>query len=165
MSQAPPPPGTPQPEAPMDPQQLNQYALQKVKGPAIALMITGILGVVLGGLNAIYNILMIMGMVGVAANDPNLSAEQANLMQSISPFSGGAGVIFSLIGIVISSLLILATVKMQRLQSFGFAMTMSILAMIPCISPCCILGLPFGIWSLVVLNDAGVKAAFQQNAS
>jgi hypothetical protein len=32
--------------------------------------------------------------------------------------------------------------------------------MIPCISPCCLLGLPIGIWALVVLLKPEVKAAF-----
>ena len=40
-------------------------------------------------------------------------------------------------------------------------MTATILAMIPCISPCCLLGLPVGIWSLVVLLDENVKASFR----
>jgi hypothetical protein len=50
---------------------------------------------------------------------------------------------------------------MKNLQSYGLAMTASIVAMIPCISPCCILGLPFGIWALVILNRPEVKAAFR----
>jgi predicted Zn finger-like uncharacterized protein len=38
--------------------------------------------------------------------------------------------------------------------------TACILAMIPCVN-CCILGLPFGIWGLVVLNKPEVKDAFR----
>ena len=37
----------------------------------------------------------------------------------------------------------------------------SIIMMVPFFSPCCCLGSPFGIWSVVVLNDAQVKDAFQ----
>lgn len=37
----------------------------------------------------------------------------------------------------------------------------AILAMIPCVSPCCLLGLPLGIWALIVLLKPEVKAAFQ----
>ena len=37
-----------------------------------------------------------------------------------------------------------------------------IIAMIPCVSPCCILGLPFGWSALQVLNDPKVAAAFNQ---
>ena len=51
--------------------------------------------------------------------------------------------------------------KMKNLESYSFAMAASIIAMIPCIGPCCLLGIPFGIWSIVVLGDAQVKAAFR----
>ena len=67
------------------------------------------------------------------------------------------GVINLLVGIVV----IVGAVKMKNLESYGFAMASAIIAMVPCISPCCLLGLPFGIWALVVLSDAGVKAAFR----
>jgi hypothetical protein len=39
-------------------------------------------------------------------------------------------------------------------------MAASIIAMIPCVSPCCLLGLPIGIWALVVLMKPEVKSAF-----
>jgi DNA-directed RNA polymerase subunit RPC12/RpoP len=32
---------------------------------------------------------------------------------------------------------------------------------VPGTSPCCLLGLPFGIWALVVLSDIHVRAAFR----
>ena len=49
---------------------------------------------------------------------------------------------------------------MQKLQNYQFALTASIVAMVPCISPCCVFGLPFGIWALVVLNKPEVKSQF-----
>lgn len=66
-------------------------------------------------------------------------------------------VVFSFaIGIV----MIIGGLKMMRLQSHGWAMTASILALLPC-GPASILGLVVGIWSLVVLSRPGVKGAFQ----
>jgi hypothetical protein len=59
------------------------------------------------------------------------------------------------IGIVI----IVGAVKMMRLRSHGLATAASALAMLPC-GPAWLLGLPMGIWSLVVLNRQNVKAAF-----
>ena len=43
----------------------------------------------------------------------------------------------------------------------GLALTGCILACIPCCSPGCVLGIPFGIWGLIVLNQEDVKRAFQ----
>jgi phage FluMu protein Com len=61
-----------------------------------------------------------------------------------------------------SALLILSGHRMRNLQSYRFAVGASVLAMIPCISPCCALGLPVGIWSLTVLWNEEVKRAFRE---
>jgi hypothetical protein len=63
--------------------------------------------------------------------------------------------------LVIGIVIVMGALKMKILQSYGLAMTSSILAMIPCISPCCLLGLPIGIWSVVVLSKPEVKSAFR----
>jgi hypothetical protein len=49
---------------------------------------------------------------------------------------------------------------MQKLSNHGLAMAAAIVAMIPCFSPCCLLGLPFGIWALVMLNKPEVRSQF-----
>ena len=74
-----------------------------------------------------------------------------------------------LVGTVIGHILFLSVngivlagaIQMMKLRSYGFAMTASILAVIPCCSPCFILGIPFGIWGIVVLSNAQVKHAFR----
>ncbi|MDP8924982.1 MAG: hypothetical protein M3O34_19215 [Chloroflexota bacterium] len=48
---------------------------------------------------------------------------------------------------------------MRALRSWGVAMAGAILAIVPC-GPCCLLGLPFGIWAILVLIDDEVKQAF-----
>jgi hypothetical protein len=37
----------------------------------------------------------------------------------------------------------------------------AIVALIPCFSPCCLIGLPIGIWALVVLSKPEVKSQFE----
>jgi len=54
---------------------------------------------------------------------------------------------------------IVGALKMMRLQSYGWAMTASVLALLPC-SPAGLLGLVVGIWALVVLSRPEVKRAF-----
>jgi hypothetical protein len=69
---------------------------------------------------------------------------------------------FLLIGLVVPIVVLLGTIRMEKLQSYGFAMTTAILSIIPCTSPCCFLiGTPIGIWALWVLTDPDVKAAFR----
>jgi hypothetical protein len=65
-----------------------------------------------------------------------------------------------IIAILMGAVILLGGLKMMKLESFGVAMTASILAMIPCLSPCCVIGLPIGIWALVILSKPEVKSAF-----
>jgi hypothetical protein len=58
------------------------------------------------------------------------------------------------------SLVFLAGMRMKELRNYNLAYFGSFLVMAPC-SIAFLVGLPVGIWSLVVLNDAQVKEAFQ----
>jgi hypothetical protein len=49
------------------------------------------------------------------------------------------------------------------LQAYGLAVAASILAIL--ISPANLIGLPIGIWALVVLSQRDVRAAFRRNRS
>lgn len=133
-------PGAGQPDA---------MAAQKVSAPATALMIAGGLGVAMQLLSSAGNLL------GVGAG----AFQQRQAMGML--LTGGANVAMSLIGIVVGGLVVYGAVKMKNLENHGLSMAAAIIAMIPCISPCCVLGLPFGIWAIVVLSDPSVKAAFR----
>lgn len=133
----------------------REAALQAVRGPAMALRVTAIIGLVLVGLSLVVNILTITGMdFGMQQlGDPQFQKILNNL-------SGGLGIIQNVIGAAVGILVLVGASKMGALQNHPFALTTSILAMLPCISPCCLLGLPFGIWALVVLNKPEVKSQF-----
>jgi len=64
-----------------------------------------------------------------------------------------------LLGLAISLLVGYGALQMLKLRSYGWSLAASILALIPCTSPCCVVGLPIGIWALVVLSRPEVKAA------
>ncbi len=36
-------------------------------------------------------------------------------------------------------------------------MTSAVLGIIPCTSSCCLIGLPFGIWAIIAMNDPNVR--------
>jgi hypothetical protein len=101
---------------------------------------------------------LLLNSLAVLANVFRLAARFGPQPGNIDPAIGsGAGVL----GIILAVLLIIGGVKMRKLESFGLAMTASVIAVIPCFSPCCVTGLPFGIWALVVLSDAYVRGAFR----
>lgn len=131
----------------------------KVQGPATGLIVTAILGFLAQGAGLIMNL---MGIgAGAGAVPPNVPPEQAEMFQMINSFSGGIGIVSALVALAIGVVILMGALKMKSLTSYGFAMTASILAMVPCLSPCCLVGLPIGIWAVVVLNDPVVKSAFR----
>jgi hypothetical protein len=73
--------------------------------------------------------------------------------------NGGLLIILLIVGIIP----IIAGARMRGLRGYGLAIAGAILAAFPCIAPgCCfIIGPVAGIWSLVVLSNAEVKAAFK----
>jgi hypothetical protein len=131
---------------------------QKVNIPAIGLMVTG--GLTIAG--------SLFGLVMKAfSGPPDFSSlheiEGADqfipILESMN--SGAVGMLTTLIGLAVAALIIFGALKMRQLESWGLAVTACILSMIPCFtSCCCMLGLVFGIWGLVQLFNADVKAAF-----
>lgn len=126
----------------------------KVKGPAIFMMVAMGIGIAWALLNVVLNILG-TGLVAADAANAGDEAAMVNMM------SGTVAVIFGLISIAVGGFVIFACTKMMKLESWGLALTAMILGLLPCVSPCCLLGLGAGIWGLVVLNDANVKASFR----
>ena len=129
-------------------------AAAKVNAPAIALMATAGIGIALQLLSLVLHVL------GTGINMASM-AGNAEVPDAVANMMGGTlGVIGSIMGILIGGLIFFGAMKMRQLNSWGLALAASILAMIPCLSPCCCLGLPIGIWALIVLFDNNVKASF-----
>jgi hypothetical protein len=137
----------------------DPYAVGKVQGPAIGLIVTAILGMV-GSIAGVVMNLAGMGAAG-AQMPPNAPPEMAKFINTMNQMSAPLGIASSFIGLGIAVVILLGALKLKNLQSYGFAMTSAILALLPCVSPCCLVGLPVGIWAIVVMNDNAVKSAFR----
>jgi len=74
------------------------------------------------------------------------------------------GALIAIGSFVMGLVIIIGALQMLRLKSYRWGMAASILALLPC-SPASLLGLVFGIWSLVVLNRPGVIAAFDSQSA
>lgn len=137
-------------------------ALQSVKGPAVALKVTAILNIILAGWSLVEKIFFQPNLQQFNSelqqlNNPQMQAFVQKLVQMSS---GTFGIVNELFCVAMSVLILVGAKKMQSLRSYEFAFTAAIVAMIPCLTPCCFLGLPFGIWALVILNKAAVKSHF-----
>ncbi len=120
-----------------------------VNGPATGLLCVAIIGFLAQVIGLIFNLGAGAAMMGHQANNPF-----AAMGSPVFSIIGGV------IGILVSGFIVFGALKMKKLENHGLAMATSIIAMIPCISPCCIIGLPIGIWALVVLAKPEVKSAF-----
>lgn len=141
----PPPPSQPPPTG-------GPGASQQIQGPAIGLIVTA----VVGGLWSVFSLLANLLGMGMAGLD-SMTREYEWLGYA---FGGALGIVGPLIALVVAAFLLWAALQMKELRGWTVAVVASILAMIPCISPCCFIGLPIGIWALVVLMKPEVKAAF-----
>jgi hypothetical protein len=123
----------------------------QVSGPAIGLIVVAVLNF----LSAAGSFAMPLFTAGLA-NMPNMPQQQFSMF-----FSTGAIVVSSIISLAVGVLILVGALKMKKLESHGLAVTASILAALPCTSGCCIIGLPVGIWALVILFRPEVKNAFR----
>ena len=127
----------------------RELALAKVKPMALTLLITMAIMMALIVVGLIFNVLI--AGAGAAAGEEGMGAMM----------SGTQGIIQGVMGLIFGGVIIFGCMQMMKLESYGLGMAACILAMIPCFSPCCILGIPIGIWCIVVLNDPVVKASFR----
>ncbi len=124
--------------------------LSQVNAPATGLIVVAILNFLASAIS------LVMHLAGASfMNAPGMEEAWARM------FTGTIGLISNIINVGIGVLILLGALKMKKLESFGLAVTACILAIVPCTSPCCLIGLPIGIWALVVLFRPEVKSAFR----
>lgn len=129
-------------------------AMQKVNGPAIGLMVTA-------GVGILYQLLMIvLNVLGTGINMASMAGQSGTPEGMTHLMSGTLGIVGGVIAILMGGVVFFGASKMRALQNWPFALAAAVLAIIPCLSPCCCIGIPVGIWALVVLFDANVKASF-----
>lgn len=142
----------------------HEAAAARVKVPAIGLIATGILNVILSLWGLLQMLFFRPDMTQFNTQMEqlnNINPQMGQFMQQWSHFMygpfGTANYIFQLI---ISVLILMGAFKMLKLRSYEFAYAAAILSFLPCVSACCCLGLIFGIWAIVVLMKPEVKSQF-----
>jgi len=132
----------------------DSAAERAVRGPAIGLIVTGILDGFVS--------------VGAAAGEivrfafPGRHWGYYGDFGRAEPIVGlGASLAVALALLFVAGLILFAGMQMSRLRSRELCPVASVLAMIPCTSPCCPVGIAMGLWALLVLNRPDVRAAFR----
>jgi hypothetical protein len=133
-------------------------ALLRVKSPAVGLKVTAILN----GILALWSVVKVTffhsNLEQVYSGIPQFN--DPGVQQIIHLADGPLGIATNFFALAMSILVLIGASKMQSLRNYEFAFAASIVAMVPCLTPCCILGLPFGIWALVVMCKPEVKSQF-----
>jgi hypothetical protein len=130
-------------------------ALQLVKGPAIALIITASLGMTYYALSGLFT-LCTGGAMFHQEMPPEIPPQMRAFVEGMQgPWAG----VINLVIAAVNGFVLFGAIKLLRLRNHSVAVVASVVAMLPC-QCCCLFGLPFGIWALVVLNKPEVKSHF-----
>ncbi len=130
----------------------REAALAKVKAPAICLIIYACL---MGGM-ALLSLLGVMTNAGM----PDLSQMDPEVAEMVRKMQGPVQLATVFLTFVVAAVVLFGGLQMLKLKSYGLAIAASICACLPCACPCCFIGIGFGIWSLMVLNQPDVKGQF-----
>jgi len=117
-----------------------EHIWRQVKGPGTGLVVTALL-------NWVAIILIFLVSVAVAGRGEFFSHRLATVEIML---------VFS--GLLLSGIMLVAGLKLKRLEAYGLAIAGAILAIL--LTPMNLIGLPIGIWALVVLSRREVREAF-----
>ena len=112
--------------------------------PALGILVVSVLWMFLGAMGIVYFVSQIL--------DPEMTAADRQIPITYS--------LYILISVLYSGMLASGAVSMMRRNSYLWATATAILAMVPLLGPCYILGIPFGIWASSVLRDPDVRISF-----
>ena len=135
------------------PGNLREAVKNKVVPPAIFLIVVGVLGVAVTAFNAVF---------ALTAAPPEIPPDAPEFLKEMQQGSVGAvpAVIQSFF-VLVNLLIIVGAAMMLTFKSRTMGIVASIAAMVNVGACCCILGLPAGIWSLIILMNPDVKRAFE----
>jgi hypothetical protein len=141
----------------------QESARAAVATPAIVLAVLAGLHLALGLCGTFQNVLALAGVI--PRQEPDWSALPPEMQQwrpmveaMSNPAIALAGNAFSL---AMGALVLVGALQLRSLGNYALALIGAIVAVIPCTSPCCcVIGMPVGIWCLVVMNRPEVREAF-----
>jgi len=130
----------------------------KLRVPAIGILVTGVLGT---GVSLYGVVASLVGWGKKTDIPPGMPPEAERFLKGYMSAMEAFTLPLNLLALILSVVTLLAGIRMLQRRSYNLVMTGVILGMLPCLSACCCLGLPFGIWALVVLSNPEVRNSFR----
>ncbi len=136
----------------------REGAQRAVSGPAIAMIVCAVLGVLMAFASVGFSLLW-GGEVADFSKIPDDNARR--ILETWMGMSKGLGVFSSLLSLPWNGFILWSALKLQKLENYSVCLTGAILTLLPCFSGCCCISIPVGIWALIVLNKPEVRAHFR----
>ena len=135
---------------------LDNEDSDEVLAPALALMIVAAISIVIVSLGLAMDIFLLMSgaMESLDADDRIPIPRTTTIIVRMA---------WGLLLAAASAFVLFGAIKMKDKSNLGLARASAIVALVPCVGPCFILGIPFGIWALLVLNKHNVQQSFQES--
>lgn len=127
--------------------------LNRLKFPAIGLITVGILNAVGGLFSLLSGLLRLTGIT-----NEQLPTNEAERLGFYIGTVVGYGIGF--LSLLLAPFVIYGGIQMLKGKKIKFARVSSILAMLPFTACCFVLGIPFGIWALILLSKPDVREFF-----
>ena len=127
-----------------------------VRGAAIGLIVVSIICLVTILLSVAFNAFLLLSGAERGVQHPTLEIGEEVIT--------GVRLLWGCIIVIYNTVILIAAIQMHGFKSYSFAKTGAILAVVPCFGPCYLLGIPFGIWGLIVLQDPDVQRAFERGS-
>ena len=124
-----------------------------VRSPATALIVVSIICIVFITIALLVSGFLLLSGTAARMQQPSIGMSKETQIAIRMAWSCAI--------LAVNIVILVSAIKMRRLRSYSLAKTGAILAMIPCFGPCYLLGIPFGIWAIIVLNKPGVAEEFR----
>lgn len=137
-------------------------AAARLKVPTILMIICAVLGLLITLANPFLKKFWVEMMLHFLDQaNVQLPAEARTQMET----AANAGFLLQdafglVLGLVVNSVILAGSFKLLKVQSWGLGLAAAILIMLPCGGCCCCIGLPIGIWLVILLNKPEVKSSF-----
>lgn len=127
----------------------------RVYGPSMGVIVAG----VMSGLSGLAQLLMASrrSMYGIGAfYGADESYRVGYRMGYIT------ALVAAFLSLILAPVIIYGGLRMMKLANFKLSRAAAVLALVPCTSCCFVVGIPLGIWALIVLNKPEIRQAFDQ---
>jgi len=128
------------------------FSKERIESPAMGLLIVSSISVFFLVIALAFDVFLLASGTASQLPQPGPMPKEAQII--IRALWGG---IMLLCNVVI----IFGALSMYRLRRYELAKAAAILSVIPCLSPCCVVGIPFGLTALSRLSHPDVMRAFR----